>query len=459
MRSKTVNLLSVFFAGVLLSACGMMHSSENSSIKPGQEPIIFVHGNGDNSLLWTTTAWRFESNGWPRDRLFAFDMPLPVSRDLNDIAQQGRSSAEEYTTFLVAKIEEVKRATGASKVILIGNSRGGYPIRRFVRDGGAASVSAVILGGTPNHGVSVSTTVAVTNEYNGAGPWLSALNSVQGPAGAEEVTAGVRFLTLRSDHNDLYAQPTGFYLGTQMDTHVTFEGPALAGATNVVLPGVDHRETAYSSVAFAQMWKFLTGVPPSFSVIDEPHPEVSGHIFSVEQQVPTNLPLPGTHVQIFVVDPATGQRVGAALLDTRVGQDGHWGPVALDSKKRYEFALDHPDYSITHIYLGDLRRSTSWLNFSLQPKPATASADSVVQFARPSGYFNATRDVILLDGVTPKAIQTPLPSKSSATVTIPAAEAMRPVIARYDDEVIAAPAWPGRNADGTSQRVVEEMLD
>jgi hypothetical protein len=112
-----------------------------------------------------------------------------------------------------------------------------------------------------------------------------------------------------------------------------------------------------------------------------------------------------------------------------------------------------------HIYLGELSRSTNWLNFTPQPKPATATADSVMQFARPSGYFNTTRDVILLDGVTPKDIQTPVPSKSTATVTVPAAEAMRPVIARYDDEVIVAPAWPGRDAGGTSQRVVAEMLD
>ena len=29
-------------------------------------PIVFVHGNGDTAALWQTTAWRFESNGWPR---------------------------------------------------------------------------------------------------------------------------------------------------------------------------------------------------------------------------------------------------------------------------------------------------------------------------------------------------------------------------------------------------------
>ena len=45
-------------------------------------------------------------------------------------------------------------ATGASKVVLVGNSRGGYAIRNFIANGGgAATVSHAILGGAPNHGV------------------------------------------------------------------------------------------------------------------------------------------------------------------------------------------------------------------------------------------------------------------------------------------------------------------
>src|SRR6185369_12604850 len=38
-------------------------------------PIVFVHGNGDTAAVWMTTIWRFESNGWPRERLHAIDLP------------------------------------------------------------------------------------------------------------------------------------------------------------------------------------------------------------------------------------------------------------------------------------------------------------------------------------------------------------------------------------------------
>ena len=39
-----------------------------------------MHGNGDTAGLWLTTLWRFESNGWPRARLHAVDMPYQIGR-------------------------------------------------------------------------------------------------------------------------------------------------------------------------------------------------------------------------------------------------------------------------------------------------------------------------------------------------------------------------------------------
>jgi triacylglycerol lipase len=117
-------------------------------------PIVFVPGNGDTAALWTTTIWRFESNGWPRDRLHAIDMPYPLARDDDTKEQPGRSSTAEHMAFLAAEVKKVLAATGASKVALVGNSRGGYPIRNFIASGGGAGVvSHVVLGGVPNHGV------------------------------------------------------------------------------------------------------------------------------------------------------------------------------------------------------------------------------------------------------------------------------------------------------------------
>jgi triacylglycerol lipase len=78
----------------LISALGVLLGlTQFTAAAEAPPPIVFVHGNGDTAALWLTTVWRFETNGWPRDRLHALDLPLPLARDDDGVAQPGRSSA------------------------------------------------------------------------------------------------------------------------------------------------------------------------------------------------------------------------------------------------------------------------------------------------------------------------------------------------------------------------------
>src|SRR5687767_15990525 len=106
-----------------LAVIGMLASC--ATTPTAYPPILFVHGNGDSAALWTTTLWRFESNGWPRDRLVALNMPYPLARDDDAKPQDGRTSAEEQMRTLAADVERIRQRTGAAKVVLVGNSRGG----------------------------------------------------------------------------------------------------------------------------------------------------------------------------------------------------------------------------------------------------------------------------------------------------------------------------------------------
>ncbi len=143
-------------------------------------PILFVHGNGDSAALWQTTVWRFESNGWPRDRLYAIDMPYPLARDDDAIAQPGRSSTRRPATPPGERRSTgCCSSTGARQLVLVANSRGGYAVRNLIASGGsaaAAKVSHAVLGGTPNHGVRFDPANRPGNEFNGAGPFLQRLN-------------------------------------------------------------------------------------------------------------------------------------------------------------------------------------------------------------------------------------------------------------------------------------------
>jgi hypothetical protein len=85
-------------------------------------------------------------------------------------------------------------------------------------------------------------------------------------------------MTLRSDGFDLYAQPDGGIVFGKpgMPLNVTADGPALKGATNILLGEVDHRETALGPVAFAQIYQFITGHAPTRIAIGG-HPQWTRH--------------------------------------------------------------------------------------------------------------------------------------------------------------------------------------
>jgi triacylglycerol esterase/lipase EstA (alpha/beta hydrolase family) len=96
--------------------------------------------------------WRMESNGVPRDRMFAVNFTDPLARTDDKVEQADRSSTEDQRRELADAVKELKRRTGAARIALVGNSRSGNPIRSYIKNGGGADVSHAVLCGVPNHG-------------------------------------------------------------------------------------------------------------------------------------------------------------------------------------------------------------------------------------------------------------------------------------------------------------------
>ena len=299
----------------------------------------------------------------PRNRLFAISFTDPQARDDDTVAQANRSSTQDQLRELTAFIDGVKAQTGAHKVAIVALSRGGYSTRGYVA-ANPASVEKAALGGTPNHGV-FATDAALGSEYNGRGPFLKKLN-----AGDSEVTPGVPFLTLRSDGYDLYAQPDGRFIGHPgMATNVTADGPALKGASNVLLGEVDHRETALSPLAFAEIYKFITGrAPARIAIAPEAEVILNGRVTGVVNGTPTNRPVEGARVEVYRVTAETGERQGGPALTKTTGADGVWGPATFDAATPLEFVVAAPDAPITHIYRSPLPRSFDQIDL----RPAAA---------------------------------------------------------------------------------------
>src|SRR2546421_12521178 len=147
---KGAGALPLVAADFGLPAFAQSPSASQSAV--GVPPILFVHGNGDHAALWMTTLWRMESNGVPRERMFAINLTDPLARADDTKPEPNKSSTEDQRRELGDAIRELKRRTGASRVALVGNSRGGNSIRSHIKNGGATDVTHPALCGSPHPG-------------------------------------------------------------------------------------------------------------------------------------------------------------------------------------------------------------------------------------------------------------------------------------------------------------------
>jgi hypothetical protein len=335
-------------------------------------------------------------------------------------------------------VTRVLLTTGKDKVVLIGSSRGGNAIRNYIRfAGGHAAVATAILCGTPNHGV-LALPVSPNGEFNGQGIFLTRLNA------GSEVYPGVGFFTIRSDKLDKYAQPTGEFIGMPgRPTNVTYEGPELKGATNIVLAGLDHRETAFHPRAFREEYKAITGrEPATVDPMPVEHPVLDGVVSGTESGAPTNLPIAGAKVEVYAVSAETGERQGPAAHSVTTGADGRWGPFTASSQAYYEFVIGAAGYPTTHVYRTPFPRGSAYVHLRLAPaEKRYEGLGTVVTLTRPRGYLGVGRDTFTLDGSVPPGVIPGVPGTASATRTYPAGPA-KPVPMVLNGERLTVRTWP-----------------
>jgi hypothetical protein len=439
--SRRTLLKGVGTLPLLAGSFGFSAFAQTAPLAAGDiPPILFVHGNGDHAALWMTTLWRMESNGVPRERMSAINFTDPLARSDDKVEQQNRSSTEDQRRELTEAIKELKARTGAARVALVGNSRGGNSIRFYIKSGGGSDVSHAVLCGVPNHGV-FDWDENPGNEFNGRGPFLRGLN-----AGETEVVDGTAFLTLRSDGMDKYGQADGRFVGKPgTPTGVTTDGPALKGATNLVLGAIDHRETAFHPRAFREVYKFIAGREPSrIEIVPEAEVQLSGLVTGTPGGVQTNRPVSGATVEIYRVSSETGERLGGPVHASQTGADGRWGPAKVDPSWYLEIVLTSAGSTTTHFYRSPFPRSSDVVHLrAARPLgPADAGAGAVVIMSRPRGYFGLPRDVVLFDGKEPSDVKPGVPTDAISTLRLPATEAGRPVVAMFNGERIVARGWP-----------------
>jgi hypothetical protein len=342
---------------------------------------------------------------------------------------------------LAAFVKQVCGATRRRKVALVASSRGANAVRNYLKNGGAEFVSHAVLGGGIVRGIVISDTMLVGSEFNGAMPFLKGLND-----GPDDTIPGVEMMSIGSDKNDKYAQPDGRFVGAPgKPTGVGYDASDLRGCKRVVLDGLDHREVAFHKLAFAAMYEFIAGrAPGTLFIAQEPNPVLSGRVTGIAEEAYTNLPVADAGIEIYEVDPKSGERRGSIAAHRKTtGADGQWGPFTARADTYYEFVVTMAGQPITHTYHSPFLRSSDVVH--LRPgqfAKGDDAAGAVVIMSRPRGYFGHGRDKFTLDGKVPPGINEGVPGTSQGKLAFePAA---RTVIAVFNNETIPTRTWPTR---------------
>lgn len=310
LRSLTWAILLLLLAGVSLTV-----AAKGRHIPDDLLPVVFVHGTSGSAAQFDTHAQRFTSNGFPQELLYVFEYDTSVPFDDSEIGNR-----DEVLAQLDAFLAEVIEETGAENVNTVGHSRGTAVMTVYLETvpGGSDKVARYVNidgrtmpelpGGVP--------TIGIWGEWNSGGEYS------RGPERAQ--------------------------IGPDPDDNFYF-------------PLKAHTEVATAAETFAIMYAFFLGEAPRTT---EVVPEPSGKV-SVAGRVtifPQNIGFEGANLELWRVDPATGQRIGwkprfSQVLDER----GDFGPVRVSGKNYYEFAVTRPDGSVHHFYQQPFVRSDHFL--------------------------------------------------------------------------------------------------
>jgi pimeloyl-ACP methyl ester carboxylesterase len=173
-------------------------------------PVLLVHGIYCNAGVWHFVLRHLRRGGI--GNLHALNLEPPLA------------GIDEMAARLAQRVEEVRRVTGADKVVLLAHSMGGLVSRAYIaRLGGAARVARLITVGSPHRGSEMVRfgIGRCAADMRPGGAWLAALEA------AERGSIAVPAVSVFSWHDNMVApQDSG----------------RLAGAQNIALERIGHLE-------------------------------------------------------------------------------------------------------------------------------------------------------------------------------------------------------------------------
>jgi triacylglycerol esterase/lipase EstA (alpha/beta hydrolase family) len=174
---------------------------------PAQRPVVLVHGVLVNDGVWLSLGRSLAESGVAPIYTINYGPPLA---DIEWFAEQ-----------LHTRIEEIRAATGAERLVLVSHSMGGLVARAYLRRFGAARVAKLITIGAPHHGSMLAWSFPGTclAQMRPGNPWLVELNRDENRAAPAPITS------IWSRHDSMVAPQASSVLGN---------------AENIALVGIAH---------------------------------------------------------------------------------------------------------------------------------------------------------------------------------------------------------------------------
>lgn len=218
-------ILASLFAVVLSLALLGAGSRPSTTEAATHDPILFVHGYTSNASAWNTMISRFQADGYTQLYAYTFSSTKSNASIAADVA---------------TRVNEIKAATGASKVDIIAHSMGSLSSRYYIKNlGGAANVDDWVSLGGPNHGTTWAYGCFFFSPCNQMIPGSSFLNQLNS---GDETPGAVNYGTWWSPCDELI----------NPDTSVI-----LSGATNTQTACESHSAHLTDATEYAQIRNFV----------------------------------------------------------------------------------------------------------------------------------------------------------------------------------------------------------
>lgn len=358
LPNHTMRYLISFFLFLFISP--LLHAQPVCD--PAFRPVVFVHGFLASGDTWAKFSQAFRAAGYCPDRLVAYDW--------NTLSQQTNQA-----TVLDAVIDAVCARTGAKQVDLVGHSAGGGVGYAYLSDSIRATKVAHYI-------------------------HIGSMNQKQ-PAGPK---GSVPTLNLWSDGDRVMA------------------GKDIPGATNTMIPGLDHYQIATSAASFEAVFRFLNASPPKvIATIANERVRIGGRALFFGE----NTPAASAAVEVYSLDPRTGQRSEGAIAMLTTDAQGYWSVQHVPTNVPIELVLRTTDNERpVHYFREGFSQSNDLVYLRALPGPGTmvsrllaglptSPEQAVVNLFASGQAVVFGRDSLLVDGLLLSTAQHAAPGKTA----------------------------------------------